>query len=203
MNTGDFLPSRRSLMMFPAGLGATAATMVLGSASALGARVGADVRKLTPKIRALAAKWAKEYKIPLQWILATILAESGGDPNETGDYKNGIYRSLGLMQINRVANADLLKKFGVVNPGQQLFDPNINIMLGAYLLREAWARVYRESLGRQAPGKLDELVRFSYVGPVPTVRALRAGKHPKDVFSDGPLLASVWAQALSDTRTLV
>lgn len=181
--------------------GAAAAACALGApAAALGKKLRSGT--ITPEVYNLAKKWAEARKLPFDWVLATILAESGGDRYKKGDYKDGIYRSLGLMQINRVAHKDLLKAFGIPNP-TQLFDPNINIMLGTYLIREAWARVYRDSLGRASSAPLNELVRFSYVGPTPTTRAMREGKHPRDVFVDGPLVAAAWSQALADSKKLV
>ena len=50
----------------------------------------------------LASKDARANGVPLEWVLATILVESTGKPNARGDADG---RSVGLMQVNVVANA--------------------------------------------------------------------------------------------------
>jgi hypothetical protein len=187
----------RGFFLVPFGLGLFA----LGASNAaVAAPPPFEASGLPPRIRRIAAKWAKERKLPVEWILATILAESGGNPKARGDFKDGVYRSLGLMQVNRVANAALLQTLGIKKPDPQLFDPDLNIKAGSYLLREALDKVLGVLPGPQKPDLLAEIVRFAYVGPQLTVQALRRGEHPREVFQSGAALSASWLAALEQTR---
>jgi hypothetical protein len=116
---------------------------------------------LDPAFVALAAKWAAAYKLPLQWVLATILAESNGDPNIVGDrHIDPQGASIGLMQVNSVAHAADLAAAGLTRAS--LFDPNINIQWGTKILRRCVDRVQKALAGR--PGDVGLLARLCYTG---------------------------------------
>lgn len=75
--------------------------------------------------RDLAAKYGKAYGVPTHWILGTIYAESGGNPNALNvrDTPHGA----GLMQITdpslRAGHTDA-----------ELFDPDLNLRIGVAFL---------------------------------------------------------------------
>jgi len=85
--------------------------------------------------------WAKRYNIDPDLVRAIIWQESKGDPyavnKRTGDY--------GLMQINLRFASTSARILGLLGlpPGvaqatvrTMLFDPNINVMIGTWLLRD-------------------------------------------------------------------
>ena len=80
---------------------------------------------------ALIEKYASQFRIPPDWIRAIILTESSGNPNAkgpTGDY--------GLMQIT----VPTARALGFTGHPDELFNPEINIWLGARLLAEIQSR---------------------------------------------------------------
>jgi len=94
--------------------------LLLGVAGVVAAAVGlTGTQNLTRAAVALrlplayvqsASKWAKRRGLPLDWVLTTILVESGGNPRAAGDSDG---RSAGLMQVNTVAHAAELKAAGL------------------------------------------------------------------------------------------
>ena len=138
-----------------------------------------------------AARWAKSRGLPLDWVLATILVESGGNPRATGD-EGG--RSVGLMQVNSVAHAAELKAAGLSR--ESLFDPETNIQWGTLYMRAFRDDVQRAGAGRPLPADLGELMRLSYKGPAAVLSALRQGKNPL-AFSWAPDAIANWRNKLA------
>lgn len=124
----------------------------------------------------LAEKWAKRRGLPLNWVLATILVESGGKPNVAGDADG---RSAGLMQVNTVAHAKEMAAAGVTRA--QMFDPATNIEWGTKYLREFRDKVLVALGGRQPPIPLDYVVRLAYKGPETVYGVLRRGGNPATI----------------------
>ncbi len=121
----------------------------------------------------LADKWGKRRGLPLEWVLTTILVESGGKPNVAGDADG---RSAGLMQVNTVAHASEMAAAGVTRA--QMFNPATNIEWGTKYLREFRDKVLAALGGRPAPIPLDYIVRLAYKGPETVYGVLRRGENP-------------------------
>jgi hypothetical protein len=141
-----------------------------------------------------AAKWAKRYGLPLDWVLATILVESGGNPNARGDADG---RSRGLMQVNVMAHARELAASGL--SAEHMFDPAKNIEWGVKLLRRFRDDVLRALGGRSPPAALDEITRLSYKGPTTVLAALRRGENPLTISWAPPAIAR-WRNAMARVR---
>jgi hypothetical protein len=173
--------------------------LLLGVAGVVAAAVGlTGPQNLTRAALALklplayvqsASKWAKKRGLPLDWVLTTILVESGGKPNVAGDSDG---RSVGLMQVNAVAHAAELKAAGLTR--NDLFNPEINIEWGTQYLAQFKDGVLDALGGRSPPAPLDELVRLSYKGPAPVESALRRGQNPLQVLSWAPAATTNWRQ---------
>lgn len=147
---------------------------------------------LTPQIVAIARKWARVRGLPVAWVLATIQIESGGQTCRVGDAGG---RSVGLMQVNTVAHADMMRKMGLSY--SDLLRPDQNIRIGTQILRNRWELVHAAT-GGQSTVPIGTLVALAYRGPERTVEAIRSG---------GPLpypeRAARWNTALSETAPLV
>ncbi len=80
-----------------------------------------------------AAKWGQHFgvRIPVEWVLAMIMAESSGDPRAVGD--NG--RSRGLLQVLDTTAAEM----GLADP-RRLFDPATGIDYGVRYYAKQVAR---------------------------------------------------------------
>lgn len=191
--------STRRKVLVVGGLAATAAIVALLLATpAVIKRVTAArtssprplpvVPGLHPQYVALAAKWASFYDIPLQWVLATILAESGGNANAVGDYHvDPQGASIGLMQVNSTAHGSALAAQGLSR--QSLFDPDINIQWGTKILRKCVDRVRTALAGR--PGDVGLMARLCYTG---ALRGTDTTSCPTCQAS-----ASKWNQKLAQT----
>ena len=195
-------------LALPVGIGVLASTAFIGAAVAASRtrtpkRPARRPRGITPEIDRIARKWAAARGLPPAWVLSTIMVESGGDPTKvTLTDKEASY---GLMQINTNAHRKRLESYGI-RTAPQLLDPDNNIRVGTELLREAWDNVARALGGKTPPAPLDVLVRYSYVGPLPTRLALREGKHPRETKAFAARAATVegrWARALAKTGTVV
>jgi Transglycosylase SLT domain len=116
----------------------------------------------------LAAKNASKNGLPLEWVLATILVESSGNPRGRGDADG---RSVGLMQVNVVAHAKDVT-------AAQMLDPAQNIAWGTRYLAEFKEGVLSALAGRTPPAPLDELTRLAYKGPTAVYSALAKGQNP-------------------------
>lgn len=79
---------------------------------------------------------ATRYGLPAALIKAIIRAESNGDPLAFNPEGDGSNPSRGLMQV-RWSTAQGL---GYTGDPAKLFDPRVNIELGAKLLRQLWDR---------------------------------------------------------------
>ena len=89
---------------------------------------------LTEKLFAISS----DYKIDPLLILAVIKHESKGNPRARGAYTSGIASgALGLMQIKYESAREAARSVGIrINSPEDLFNPEINLMVGtAYLLR--------------------------------------------------------------------
>ena len=139
----------------------------------------------------LADKWASVYGIPAEWILATIVVESCGNAQASGDQG----RSYGLMQVNATAHASRLARHKLT--ASDLYDPNANIMIGTEILRELVDAI--RAVTPDPPLRLDLLVRQAYRGPAATLAALRARKSPV-VYAD---TVAAWERTLARGRALV
>jgi soluble lytic murein transglycosylase len=81
---------------------------------------------------------SNDYKIDPVLILAVIKHESKGNPYARGAYTSGTESgALGLMQIKYESAREVARSIGVrVNSEEDLFNPEVNLMVGtAYLLR--------------------------------------------------------------------
>ena len=88
--------------------------------------------------RPLAEKYGNAAGVPVDWILATIAQESGGDP-QAGNFTGGDAArggARGLMQMTlRTARG-----LGFEGDPDELFDPETNIRLGVMLLKDGLRR---------------------------------------------------------------
>ncbi len=196
-------PRKKRALLF---MGAGAAAIAIAGIVYSGTRPGGFLRTLPavpgldPYFVQLAAKWAGYYGVPLQWVLATILAESGGNPNSVGD-KHIIPEgaSIGLMQVNTVAHASELAAAGIPRgqPGQagSIFDPNINIQWGVKIFRKCMDRVQSALAGRS--GDVGLLTRLCYTG-VNTPSTIVAGGDPYSCPSC-PTTGKNWGDRLAQT----
>lgn len=150
-------------------------------------------KRMTPEIVALAKKWAARRGLPAEWVLATIKLESGGKSCLVGDQG----RSVGLMQVNAVAHEKLLEGLGLSRG--DLFRPEANIAAGTAVLRREWERVHAATGGR-SDVPMGTLVALAYWGPGPTLKALQAGRDPRE---ENPRRVARWNAALSETAALV
>lgn len=144
----------------------------------------------------LASKWAKRRGLPLEWVLATILAESGGRANATGDADG---RSIGLMQVNTVAHGAELTAAGLT--WNDMLDPAKNIEWGTKYLAGFRADVLQALGGRRPPAALDEIVRLAYKGPNAVISALHDGANPLNL-SWAPAAVTNWRQRMRQVTAL-
>lgn len=157
---------RRKMLVVSAGIVAFAltATLLISSPGGIARRLPV-VPGINPLYVQLAAKWAAYYEVPLQWVLATILAESGGNPNSVGDYHiDPQGASIGLMQVNAVAHRDELAREGLTR--DSLFNPDTNIKWGTMILAKCIQRAQSAWGGRGAASDVGLLARLCYTGAV-------------------------------------
>lgn len=145
--------------------------------AAAGRKVGSNMTKttkpvLSPDLVKLAERWAGTRGVPTDWVLATILLESAGNPKAIGDQG----RSYGLMQINTQAQAKRLAQMGIAK--DQLFDPSTNIQVGTLIMREALDWLTNKLKGKTPPRPMDELVRLAYKGGLGTAQKALGGADP-------------------------
>jgi len=168
-------------------------------AAAIGLSHGPNLRHVATGLRLplayvqSAAKWAKRRGVPLDWVLTTILVESGGNPHAIGD--DG--RSIGLMQINVTAQATEMRAKGVTR--EQMFEPDTNIEWGTKYLVKFRDEV-RAAAVHGLPAALDELTRLAYKGPTPVKSVLRRGGNPLTELSWAQEAISRWRQAMARVR---
>ena len=94
--------------------------------------------KNTPNIPALVEKASLKYGIPKEILMAIISVESGFNPRAYNKNKDGT-EDRGLMQVNYQHNLSLMKEYGITEP-EQLYDPELNIEIGARILYENYRR---------------------------------------------------------------
>lgn len=161
------------------GIGAGAAIIValaIGAGTYVAPAVLAPVG-LTPEIVALARKWAAVRGIPAHWVLATIWAESRGNPRA---YAGGREDSYGLMQVNWNAHGARIAATGYGKAS--LFEPDKNIEWGTRILKEAYDRAVKS--GTTNP--IDVATRMVYTG-----------RQPSSTYAP---TATAWQAALARTR---
>lgn len=137
-----------------------------------------------------AAKGARANRLPLDWVLTTILVESSGNPRSVGDADG---RSVGLMQVNIVANPTGLSR-------EQMFDPATNIEWGTKLLGHFRDQVVMALGGRPALAPLDEITRLAYKGPTTVLAALQRGENPLGL-SWAPAAIANWRREMARVRS--
>jgi hypothetical protein len=171
-------------------------------AAAVGLSSGPDLRKVAaglgwplPYVQS-ASKWAKRRGVPLEWVLATIIVESRGNPRAAGDSGG---RSVGLMQVNTVAHAAEMASAGVSR--DRMFNPDTNIEWGTKYLSEFKNDVLKNLGGRTPPIPLDWIVRLAYKGPATVYSALRRGESPANISWAPDALAN-WRAAMSKVQSL-
>jgi soluble lytic murein transglycosylase-like protein len=94
--------------------------------------------KNTTSIPALVEKASLKYGIPREILMAIISVESGFNPRAYNKNKDGT-EDRGLMQVNYQHNLSLMKEYGITDP-EQLYDPELNIEIGARILYENYKR---------------------------------------------------------------
>ena len=94
--------------------------------------------KNTTSIPALVEKASLKYGIPREILMAIISIESGFNPRAYNKNKDGT-EDRGLMQVNYQHNLSLMKEYGITDP-EQLYDPELNIEVGARILYENYKR---------------------------------------------------------------
>jgi len=94
--------------------------------------------KNTTSIPALVEKASLKYGIPKEILMAIISIESGFNPRAYNKNKDGT-EDRGLMQVNYQHNLSLMKEYGITDP-EQLYDPELNIEIGARILYENYKR---------------------------------------------------------------
>lgn len=80
---------------------------------------------------------AQRYAVPVQLLEAIALQESGGNVHAINRNSNGSF-DMGLMQINS-AWLPTLKRHGIV--AQHLWDPCVNVLVGAWILSDNFSRL--------------------------------------------------------------
>ncbi len=94
--------------------------------------------KTTPSIPALVEKASLKYGIPKEILTAIVSVESGFNPRAYNKNKDGT-EDRGLMQVNYQHNLALMKEYGITDP-EKLYDPEINIEIGARILYENYKK---------------------------------------------------------------
>ena len=162
-------------------------------AAAVGLAGGPDLRRIAAGLRwpvsyvTSAASWARRRGLPLEWVLATIIVESAGNPNARGD--GG--KSVGLMQVNTNAHPVTVA---------QMMHPDLNIQWGTQILRNYRDKVVAAYGGRE-PHNLDEISRLAYKGPSTVLAAIKRGENPLSI-SWAPESINRWRTAMARVRAL-
>lgn len=103
-------------------------------------------KSLTPEIVASAKKWAAARSLPLSWVLATIMVESGGNPNAGAHTARE--DSLGLMQVNWNAHSAEIERLGKTK--RDLYGVDFNIEFGTLVLRRAYDKALKSGVSNVA-----------------------------------------------------
>lgn len=144
-------------------------------------------------IDALIRKWAATRKLPVNWVRNAVWRESRGRADVPTRYVDAAKAkqlgqrqefSVGLMQVNVLAQRSTLASvFNITGTDAQieaaLRDPDTNIAVGTYLMRQAYDSVLKALAGKKPPAPLDVLVRAYYVNPALTIEAIKAGRDPR------------------------
>lgn len=123
--------------------------------------------------------WSRKRGVPFAWVLATIIVESGGNPNASGDAGG---RSKGLMQVNTVAHASDLAAKGVRPDDLKKIDPGIE--WGTWAMKDIYDKHVLAPLAvapRPITTPKDVSMRLAYKGPTPVENAIRAGREPSSL----------------------
>lgn len=129
-------------------------------------------------VQAVASAWKYSLRrgLPFRWVLATIMVESGGNPNSVGDAGG---RSKGLMQVNTVAHAKELAQAGV-RP-EDLHNVDTGIDWGTRVMKDILAKVDAALAGHHVQTPRDVTLRLAYKGPKTVEKTIRSGGEPKDI----------------------
>lgn len=132
-------------------------------------------KRLSPEVRASAAKWAKARNIPTIDVLTTILLESRGDPkaHALSDKED----SRGAMQVNIRAHGDTIKKLGY-SP-DDLYKLDVGIEVGTYVYAAKRKAVADLLTKTKRPQEYDPatLTRLYYAGPKYATAWIMDGTH--------------------------
>lgn len=165
--------------------------------AAVGLAQGPNIRRVAEGLGlqvsyvAAARKWSTLYRVPFEWVLATILVESGGRADARGDADG---RSVGLMQVNVMAHAKDVTLAQMLNPEQ-------NIKWGTKYLKDFTNDVEGELGGRTPPIPLSWIVRLYYKGPTTVTGVLRKGGNPATI-SWAPEALRRWSAAMAKVTAL-
>lgn len=173
------------LGLFAAGIWVVAKHVITPSFARVSAGLGG---RWTPAMVASAWKWSQKRGLPFNWVLATIIVESSANPHTQSD-ANG--ESKGLMQVNTVANAGTLKKYGY--KPDDMYDVDHGIEIGTLLMKQFYDEVKQHGAARvRTP--IDETLRLSYKGPTPVYNALDRGQEPSSLSFAHPAIEN-WRAA--------
>jgi hypothetical protein len=139
------------------------------------AKVAALLKIPQPGVEA-AWKFSRQRGLPFPWVLATILVESGGHPNERGDAGG---RSVGLMQVNTVAHAHEIAAAGLTP--ESLLDPVIAVDWGTRVYKDIYDGVKQAIGNRRLNTPIDVTTRLAYKGPATVEHAIRNGQEPASI----------------------
>ena len=180
------------MVLVAAGIAAAGFLIIAVGVAVAAPKCKRSTKGISPEIVRLAKKWAAIRGIPVEWVLATIKIESGGDVCKVG--KAG---EIGLMQVYPKPNVALLKELGV--SAQGLFNADKNLKVGTALLKQRWEQVHAAT-GGSSSVPVGTLVALAYWGPGPTLKAIREGTDPR---LENPQRVANWNAALQATAPLV
>lgn len=124
---------------------------------------------------------AKSTGLPANFIKATLWAESRGNPNDPSDNPDGKHRDLGVMQISNYTYGDVMKDQPNAPRGLDAANPDDNIMMGAWELKdklEKHGSLFKTSMAYVGTGDSHEK---EYAGWVQTyMQELDQGKKLSD-----------------------
>lgn len=128
-----------------------------------------SLKRITPRQKQLMAErlWAlaRDYNFDPLLVLAIVAHESRGNPWARGQFRSGTESgALGLMQLKHETAAEIAQSFGVmIHSEQDLFKPEVNLVLGTAYLMKLMARYGNVSHAIMAynigPGAMDSRLR--------------------------------------------
>lgn len=135
-----------------------------------------SLKRITPRQKQMMAErlWvlARDYNFDPLLVLAIVAHESRGNPWARGQFRSGSESgALGLMQLKHETAAEIAQSFGVIiHSEQDLFKPEVNLVLGTAYLMKLMARYGNVSHAIMAynigPGAMDSRLRQRQQLPV-------------------------------------